>query len=256
MAVNIQAYCGLHYGREWLEWAIRSTLPFVDGWHIFYTDHPSHGYQTQATCPDTKAELQHIALPMGVQWHDIPPDIRQEGQHRDYAVEWLKNAGADLILWVDADEVWDVDDLQVLFEQAAKTPNVHDFRVKVRGHFWRSVNWVCKDACMPVRMINPHVPLGTEAYVSDAGFWHFGYAQSFQTVAYKIKIHGHRGELRRNWLSIYSDWEPGIVYDCGVHPTNACDDKTGKPFWTPEPFDRMEIADLIGDHPYFNDELI
>jgi hypothetical protein len=254
--VKISAYCGLHYGREWLEWAIRSTLPFVDSWHIFYAAHPSHGHDTRSTCPDTKEMLQDIAIPMGVQWHDIPDTIRYEGQHRDYATEWLKSAGADRILWVDADEVWSPDDLEHLYEQAMAGLGKREYRVKVHGHLWKSVNWICRDACMPVRMIDPHAPMGTEHYVSNAGFWHFGYAQAFETVAYKIKIHGHRGEFRRNWLSIYSHWKPGDIYKCGVHPTNGCDDKTGKSFWTPEAFDRFEIADLIGDHPYFCDELI
>lgn len=252
--MNIQAYCAMHYGKEWLEFAIRSVEPLIDIFHIFYTDHPSHGYQTKMTKPEGESRdvLKSIASQFAcTKWHDVD-QFWCEGDHRDYCVDYLTKQGADLILWVDADEVWDLDVLAEALD-FADSHDARDYRVRAI-HFWCGVNHVCLDECMPVRIIKPSG--SGEAYVPGRGFYHFGYAQSEILVLYKSKIHGHRAEWRKNWFSIYKGWEPGKVYKCGVHPTNECDDKTGKPFWTPIPFDRYDIEHLIWDHPYFNNERV
>lgn len=254
--MNIQAYCALHYGAEWLEWAIRSVIDFVDRYHIFYTPHPSHGQSTTMTVPDKESRdaLRAIAAIYGneVVWHDVD-HLWNEGDQRDYCVQQLASAGSDIVVWNDADEVWDPDVLCECLDAVA-AGSAKDYRVHAM-HFWKSVNWVCYDDCMPVRFIKPSG--SGEAFLPGQGFYHFGYAQSSMLVAYKSKIHGHRNEWRRNWWgTIYNKWEPGQSHKCGVHPTNECDDKTGKPFWTPVPFDRYDIEDLIGDHPYFSDEII
>ena len=252
-SLRILAYCALHYGAEWLEWAIRSVEPLVDEYHIFYTDHPSHGSTTDMTRPEgeSKAILKSIADMFDITvWHDVDR-FWQEGDHRDYCVDFLTKQGADLIVWNDADEIWDLDVLAKALDFAASN-DAKEYRTHAL-HFWCGVNYVCMDECMPVRIIKPSGK--GEAYIPGRGFYHFGYAQSAMTVLYKSKIHGHRGEWRKGWFPIYRDWEPGKTYYCGVHPTNTCD-KTGKPFWTPVPFDRYDIEELIGDHPYFKNERV
>ena len=251
--MKIASLTVLHYGREWLEWALRAVEPFVDESHIFYTPHPSHGQRTKSPCPDSREELHDIAsfFP-NVHWHDVD-QFWVEGEHRDYAKAKCFDAGADLILVVDADEVWDPDYLDQAIQQAYDGPEA-EYMSRVAGHFWRGVNWVCHDECVPVRLFKHGVGL---FYLEGPGFWHFGYAISNVTMLYKLKIHGHRAELRERWYpDVYRDWDPEIVYKCGVHPTNECDSTTGKSFWTPEPFDRNEVAHLIGDSPYFNDDYV
>lgn len=252
--MKILAYCSLHYGVEWLEWAIRSVEPLVDEFHIFYTPHPSHGHRTRMTIPEGESRevLKSIADGFDiVVWHDVDK-FWQEGDHRDYCVEVLTELGADLILWVDADEVWDLDVLAEALDFAA-AGTARNYLVHA-SHFWCGVNDICYDDCMPVRIIKPS---GTgDAFIPGMGFYHFGYAQSEMIVLYKSKIHGHRNDWRKNWFSMYKGWAPGKTYKCGVHPTNECDDKTGKPFWTPVPFNRYDIEHLIGDHPYFKDERV
>lgn len=242
--MNLIAYSIAHYGKEWLEWSLRSVTPFVDEMHIFYTPHPSHGTQARTRqCPDTRQDLRDIACEFDVVWHDVA-QFYQEGAHRDHAVKVCTDAGADTILVVDSDEVWDPDDLEVALGKVVGQPE-RNFGVEVNAHFWRGVNWVCRDKCSPIRFINPSGQ-GT-AYIGLPGFYHFGYAQSIRLVAYKMAIHGHRSEIRPRWFTTrFSRWEPGVN---DVHPTN-------EKFWNPEPFDRDLIAHLIGDHPYFNDELV
>lgn len=255
--MKISAYYALHYGREWLEWSLRSVRPFVDDLYILYTDHPSHGHDTQSRCPDTKEELFYIAEPFSPIWIDLPASIKDEGSYRQYAVDRLWQDGADIILAPDADEIWDADELSELIDCANTLP-FKRIGTGVKGHFWKSVNWICCDPCVPIRLLKKDGILEV-GYLSDLGFWHFGYAQSLVTVLYKSRIHGHKSEFRQEWPKLFHDWTPQTQNDplfrCGVHPTNGCD-ADGRPFWSPRQFDRQKIAHLIGDHPYFNDNLI
>ena len=75
---------------------------------------------------------------------------------------------------------------------------------------------------------------------------HMGYAQSVDITRYKISIHGHKHEFRSGWLKKFVTWKPGVM---DVHPV-------GVNTWTPEPFDKSLIEDLVGDHPYFHLETI
>ena len=72
--MKILAYCALHYGAEWLEWAIRSVEPLVDEYHIFYTPHPSHGHISNVPLPknESKDVLRAIADMYDITvWHDV-----------------------------------------------------------------------------------------------------------------------------------------------------------------------------------------
>lgn len=244
----------LHYGREWLEWALRSVEPFMDEMHIFYTPHPSHGHPaTRQTNPDSKEELFYIAKAFpSVHWHEVDA-FYNEGPQRDFARDFCIAEGADLIVVVDADEVWDPDDLDSAIAQAYGHPALWKSRIK--GNLWKGVHWVCRDDLRPDRII---VPGSLDPrYLEGPGFWHFGYAVSMQTMLYKLSIHGHKDELRKDWAYLYQQWKnPDDTPKCGVHPTNECDSTSGKAFWVPEPFDREELRHLIGDHPYFDEDLV
>jgi len=244
----------LHYGREWLEWALRAIYPFVDEMHVFYTPHPSHGHrETRHKCPDSQEELYDIVASFpNSRWH-IVRQFWNEGPHRDYAKQACFDSGADMILVVDADEVWDPDDLDDSINEAAGKPGI--YKSRIRGNLWKGLGWVCRDELMPDRIV---VPGSNEPrYLSGGGFWHFGYAVAVQTVIYKMSIHGHRNEIRPDWTYLYQEWKgPEDTPECGVHPTNGCDSRTGRGFWIPEAFDRKEIEHLVGDHPYFDEELV
>lgn len=244
----------LHYGREWLEWALRAVYPFMDEMHVFYTSHPSHGHrETRHKCPDSQEELYSIvsAFPNS-RWHDVD-QFWDEGPQRDHARQVCLDTEADMILVVDADEIWDPDDLDHSLGEAYDKPGI--WKSRIRGNLWKGVNWVCRDELMPDRII---VPGSSEPYyLSGRGFWHFGYAVSVQCMIYKWRIHGHRDELRKDWLYLYQEWKgPQDNSECGVHPTNECDGQTGKAFWSPVPFDREELRHLIADHPYWDEELV
>lgn len=241
---RIVACCTLHNGLEWLSHSMRSVDPFVDEIRIYYTEEPSHGHKTDLVCPEPRSAMKKVADGFGAYWHDGA--YSYEGQHRDFAYGDCAKAGADIILVVDADEIWLPENLLSALKFVQRNPEVRRWRVNML-HFWRSLGWVCRDGMWPERI---HVPSGfLEGYIPPAVAQplHMGYAQTPGLVYYKIRIHGHRAEFRFRWFEDkFMAWEPGMK---DVHPT--CEDT-----WTPEPYNRAQIADVVGDHPYFQLDLI
>lgn len=236
----------LHYGREWLFHSMRSVRPFVDEIRVFYTPKPSHGHTSQLQCPETREELHTISKQFDAVWHEgLYP---QEGQHRDYAIANCKEAGAEVILVVDADEIWLPEELKYALDYVRNNPfRIGRWCVNML-HFWRSLRWVCNDSMWPTRIIVPTRGHGI-GYVShnECQPLHMGYAQTPEIIEYKMSIHGHKDEIRPGWFGqMFLAWRPEMG---DVHPT--CEDT-----WTPKPYDRNLISDVVGDHSYFHLEII
>ena len=225
---------------------MRSVRSIVDEIYVFYTSRPSHGHGTDLRNPETRDELYNIAKPYQPIWHDAV-GYQHEGIHREFAVELCKNAGANLVVVVDADEIWDQEALQNAVTYTQSKP-YHSFRVGAR-HFWRSLKWICDDPAMPTRFIRTDLPRDAgEEYFHSGKFFHMGYAQSPSIVYYKMNIHGHKAELRPRWFEKkFLEWKPG---DKDVHPTN-------ENFWNPVPYvDDGTLEYIVGDHPYWGKDII
>lgn len=239
------AYYALHYGAEYLAWSIRSIQHAVDEIHILYSPTPTFGHGTHLLNPDTEANLQsevHRFATKPIFWHT--GQWNNEGEHRTAAIELAKKAGADQVLWVDADELWDADTLTAALDASAERD---EGVVRVRFvHFYRSFGWICEDATMPTRIIN--VGKEGEWYLSPQEWpvLHMGYAQSEATIRYKQDIHGHKAEWRPEWFhQKFLGWIPGIK---DVHPT--CREN----FWEPKAIDVPLwniVTDVLYDHPYY-----
>lgn len=239
----------VHYGAEWLRWSMKSISKLVDDIHIFYTDKPSFGYDTDLVCPESKEDILRQAIQSEVKFSWVTcPEFPNEGAHRDFAINALAD-DFDTILVVDSDEIWPYDDLYKALFVAEKYHVVNRFHVGMR-HFWRSVRWVCDDPAMPIRIIHPNVKNDSFAYL-DVHAYHMGYAQSPAIIRYKESIHGHKGEWRERWFEDkFMAWKPGYG---DVHPTNVN-------FWNPARFDSNadegRLYNIISDHPYINLEII
>lgn len=254
--MNIQSYTVLHYGKDYLPYAIRSIYPLVNQINIFYTPHPSHGHATSLPPIETEEELWQAAF-------TYDPDkkvhftrvegIRYEGQQRDYAVSKCKEFGADILLVQDYDEIWQLETLQkalTLVEETTIDWGRYIWRVNFR-HFWRSFNYVCKDDGWPDRIIDlrnfPHDNYGYNYISREFGdIYHFGYAIKSSVLRYKLAIHGHHNEMRKGWLE--SKWYPFAKED--VHPTND------KNFWNAVPFDKTTLPEFMREHPFYDLEMI
>jgi len=242
--MNIHSYTVLHYGASYLPYALRSVYDYVDRLHVIYTPTPSHGTLTDAAPPDSRDELLTAAYTYNpghkIDWYDIE-HITQEGPQRDMAVRICKDAGADMILVVDCDEVWTADTLRAALAHAWQANIVRDWLINFT-HFWRSFDYVCKDNNWPVRIIDLRHDTGVGYIPVELGdIYHFGYAVTNDIMEYKWQIHGHKAEMRPDWWGKWDAWPP--AEDC--HPTNDNN------WWMPQPFDKSQLPELMRQHPFY-----
>lgn len=245
------AYYALHYGKEFLAWSIRSIQEAVDEIVILYSDRPSFGHSTELSCPDQEAELKeqaHRFLKKPLHWQR--GHWGNEGSHRNEILNIARDLGAQQLLVVDADELWAAGQAELALNAAEARP---ERNVLVRfTHFWRSFKWICKDPCMPVRIVNL---TGNGTWYLDPQLHpvlHFGYAQRIDLIRYKQAIHGHKNEWRPRWFEeTFLKWTPGSMMG-DLHPTNVS-------FWSAEQIDKQlgrVLAELLCDHPYWDKDII
>lgn len=243
----------LHYGASYLAYALKSVYDQVNRLHVFYNPTPSHGTQTKLTCPDSRDDLLLAAFAYDpdekIRWYET--DHRQEGPQRDAALEVCRQAGAELVLVVDCDEVWSPSTLQLCLAHAyyGRGPSGPSRNWLLNfTTLWRSFNWVCTDDLWPVRMIDLRQSEKTTAYLPReyGATYHFGYAVRDEVLRYKMAIHGHHAEWRPDWYDTkWNAWPPPD--DC--HPTNLN-------FWHPKPFDKENLPQVMRSHPWWGAERI
>jgi hypothetical protein len=249
--MKIHSLTILHYGADYLPYAIRSVYPLVDECHVFYTPTPSHGHQTDTPPIETKNELMQAAFACDpdnkVRWYDML-GVNQEGIQRDLALQTVQGAGAELVLVLDYDEIWAQDTLALFLSEVWERGGTRNNLVNMI-HFWRSFNWACYDEGWPVRIIDLRYSSGTHYLPTQvARVFHFGYAVRDAIMQYKWEIHGHKNEMRLGWLdNIWPTWPPPD----NCHPTNGRNER-GKPFWTPKPFDKSLLPEFMQEHPFYD----
>jgi hypothetical protein len=235
----IIAYTALHYGSPYLEWAIRSVIDHVDEYYIFYSADGSHGTRSNAILPnsDTPQALKDLAFKAAgdkLQW--IEGGWQHEGQQRDAIYDYMP-PNTDAILVLDYDEIWQDVDKAIKY---AIDYNVQRSRLPM-VHFWRSFHRaIIHDPAYPIRII---VPGGTQDHtIQVRPIAHMGYAIPSWLVRYKMAIHGHKAELRKDIDWFRDRWITNAEEDC--HPV-------GSEFWNPEivrPGDYLPA--FMQDHPY------
>lgn len=248
--MKIHSYTVIHYGADYISYALRSIYDHVEQAHIIYTPHPSHGHQTNQPPIETKEEIQAAALAYDpdskIRWYDIK-GAYHEGQHRDTAVKICKDAGAEMILVVDYDEVWPQSTLNAALSYSQHENRVRNWLINFT-HLWKSFDYACYDQGWPVRILDLRHNDGIAYIPKTFGeVYHFGYAIRDEVMRYKISIHGHKNEMRQGWLdNQWAAWPP--AEDC--HPTNEED------FWTPVEVDKLELPLIMREHPYYDLERI
>lgn len=250
------AYCALHYGADYLGYAIRSVIDHVDQFIVAYTDVGSHGHRTALSCPDSMETLYEIARRAAgdkLLWHANRWDY--EGQQRDFAVSLAEKNDADVILVVDSDEIWP-ENYAGIVASGVYWGIWHEWRLPMI-HYWRSFyKAVLHDPAYPIRAINPSLKnvmpdkRTTTANLGDALLYlnHMGYAQRSEIVKYKLLTHGHKNEFRQD-----VDWFNDVFmanrqHDC--HPV-------GSEYWTPEAVNPLDyMPEFMQKHPYYKLDVI
>lgn len=241
--MKVVGFTCLHYGRDYLAYAIRSIIDHIDEYHVAYSAIGSHGHRTQVRCPETRDELYAIASEAAgskLRWHD--GEWPHEGAQRDSIHEYAPDA--DVIIVLDADEIWPKD---LIWWYLEFLKHGGEFQRNVRVpivHFWRSFyRSVIHDPAYPVRIINTNRNQGEMTLPTSLKIAHFGYAQRPEIVEYKILTHGHKGEWRKDVDWFKDRYLANAQIDC--HPV-------GSEYWNPErvdPYDYMPR--WMESHPYF-----
>ena len=239
--MRVLGYIMLHYGMEYLEYAIRAIDPFCEKIMIFYTPKPSHGTWSGKECPENEEELKKLAYHASKKVEWVKKQYMAENMHRREVFKYSK--GYDLVLNADSDEVWDQAYLEDCLKQAVNTDSRY---IGIYGfiNFYRSFNWVVEDFFYPIRIHNLKSNK-REVKTLKGKVYHFGYAQREEILRYKIGIHGHSGEWKPNWLeNKWLNFDP--LETSRMHPCS-------NDVWIQaKPFDKTMLPDMLKDHPYYD----
>jgi len=243
--VKIIAYTALHYGADYLPYAIRAVIDHVQEWHILYSAQGSHGHRSDVTCPESRDLLHQIAHESAgdkLRWHD--GDWTHEGKQRDSIHTFAPDA--DMVLNVDYDELWTQGGLQSAIQQAMDG-DAHAYRVPM-VHFWRSFRRaILHDPAYPTRIIMPKRGQGSDTlHVRPVA--HMGYAITPKMMRYKWRIHGHKAQQRHdvNWFD--DVYLANRQHDC--HPV-------GSDYWTPETVHPLAyLPGTMTKHPFYGMDVI
>lgn len=244
------SYTALHYGSDYLYWALRSVADYVDECWILYAATGSHGYKTRRPCPDQKGALRAKAIAAaGRKVHWVDGDWTQEHEQREAIYDLAPDA--DVILVLDADEIWPDNMAKTIVD----TVRVHGTSYRAVRlpmiHYWRSFyRCVLHDPAFPERVIIGKADRGgyVDTWSHMRPINHMGYAQRSEIVEYKQHTHGHRGEWRKDIDWYQARFLANAQVDC--HPV-------GSQYWNPEavnPWDYLPA--FMKGHPYAGLELI
>lgn len=246
--MRIISFTVLHYGADYLKYALASVNPAVDAQYVLYTSQGSHGHRTNARCPDTRDQLAALAIEgAGDKLRWVEKDFDSEGAQRDYI--HVLEPDADCVIVVDADEVYSERLVDNIYAYALSA-DYHVSRLRLPfWHYWRSFKrGFMHDPAYPERVIFPKADNDKRDTFSTRDFvHHFGYSQSSEIVEYKQLTHGHKAEWRKD-----CDWFKDIFmtnrqFDC--HPV-------GSDAWTCEDMDASALPAILNDHPFRNLDLI
>lgn len=215
MANRVLGEVILHYGGEYLSEAIKAAAQYCEEIIVLYSPKPSHGHGTHIQCPEKESDLMNIAYSASPKVRWVTVDVTQEGVHRGQIFKIADKGKYDGILVFDADEV--MDDLTEAIEQCFQSKK-RNIGFSKYINFYKSFNYACYDSFTPIRFHNLHNSDDIGCDVVDATVYHFGCAQRMPIMEYKLLIHGHKNEIRPNWLNdIYKKWEPGMIIENGLH---------------------------------------
>ena len=245
--IRVIGYMPLLYGKHYLKQSLLSVINHVEKMVILYTDKPSYGFGTSLQNPDTQAELLAIAQEVcgdKLIWEKV--NIGTEGGHR--GLIYNHSQGFDVIVAVDSDEVYCEEDLALAIQMAYNS-DYRYFGIAGYINLWRSFNWACYDGYTPIRLTNLHNEKGET--VIPCKIWHFSTAQPIETTKYKIDIHGHKDEIRKDWLQkVFLDWNPNVPEDnINLH-------LVAEGLWNATPYDKTQMPEYLQQHPFYNLEII
>lgn len=245
--MKVLGFMPIHYGKEYLKESLLSIKDFCESIVVSYTPIGSQGYHTTDVCPDTRDEIYSIAVnTLGNKLIWVEGTYNAENSHRRVAHDY--SSGYDLILSIDADEVFEPKEIQGALDFAYNN-NERYYGIKGYLNFWRSFNHVCLDGFRPIRIENLKRDNTLQNHECPLTIYHFSTAQSEAIMRYKYKVFGHASEIKTDWLdNMHYAWTPEKNFG-DLHPVSI-------DLWNTIPFDKNKMPEFLKQHPNFNKELI
>jgi len=245
--MRILGFMSIHYGVEYLMESLLSVVNHVDKMVISYSNKPSHGVHCELECPDKEEDILRICkevLGNKLIWDSGA--YGSEGEHR--AVRYKYSDGYDLILTIDADEVYNELELPSALKFAYKNKERY-YGINGYINLWRSFNFACYDQFRPIRIEKLTVSNQLQNHGCMLTVWHFSTCQREDIMRYKYKVFGHAAEVRPQWLdSIYYRWTPDNQFN-DLHVVALG-------LWNATPYDKYTLPHYLQIHPNFNKKLV
>lgn len=247
--IPVLAYYPIHYGAEYLDASVKSIEKFVDEIVILYSPWPSYGFDSNVQCPESEELIRSTAMKASnkVTFVRLPRRPASEGEHRSLIQRFIRPYH-DLLLQFDADEIWEEKSLKKSLEEAMlMKSSVRNFGINGFVNFWKSFDYACYDPFTPIRIISLRCTENNMS-VLNSTIYHFGCAQSASIMNYKYLIHGHKRELRNNWLNeVYYNWSNERE---NLHPV-------ANGLWKRAiPFDKQTLPNILKNHTNFAKNVI
>ena len=246
--MKVLGFMSILYGKEYLKESLLSIRDHVEKMVIAYTYNPSQGQRTNLPCPDSVDEIHAICsevLGSKLIWNEAQ-SYRAEHEHRAVARDYA--SGYDLILTIDADEVFEPTEVQNALEYAYNNKERY-YGIKGYVNFWRCFDFACYDGFRPIRIENLNNINTQQNLECPLTIYHFSTAQSEEITRYKYTAFGHANELKPNWLDgTFYKWDrTNQVKDLHCVAYNL---------WNAEPFDKTKLPEFLKKHPNYNKDLI
>lgn len=246
--MKVLGFIGIHYGVEYLEACLKSVVNHVDMMVVAYSKNPSHGVGCNEKCPDDESEIIKICQNvLGGKLIYISRDsFSNEGEHRN--MRYAYSNGYDLILTIDADEVYKEDELPNALNYAY-TNKERYYGINGYVNFWRSFDFACYDGFRPIRIENLNVSNQLQNLSCPLTVYHFSTCQSQYMMRYKYRVFGHATEVRPQWLdNIYYKWTPENNFgDLHVVAIGL---------WNATSFDKTTLPSYLKEHVNYNKHLV
>lgn len=238
----------IHYGLEYLKESLTSIKDHVQGMVISYVHKPSHGFKTILDCPDKAEDIRKVCeevLGNKLIW-DEADFYGAENIHRSVAKKYSQ--GFDLILTIDADEVFEPSEINNALNYAY-THNERYYGINGYLNFWRCFDYVCLDGFRPIRIENLNNHNSLQNLNCPLTIYHFSTAQSRAVMEYKYSCFGHANEIKPDYLEkVFYKWTPENNFG-DLHPVSIN-------LWNAVKFDKNKLPDFLKKHPNFDKTLI
>lgn len=219
--LKIAANYVVFYGEEFIEYSVKSIYEYVERINIAVGKKSWKNHKAERFAPIDNLLEKVYSIP------DPDKKIRiykgiwdSDTEHRNFLLD--KCIGKyDYAMLIDADEVWEKEQIQGLRDTAEKCRDIPEIKAVSVGsiNYYKSLHWGHKglryninylfraDGSVHHEWIRHPGTVKTEE--TSAYYHHYGYAYPPDIIKNKVQMWGHSGEVMEDWFNkAYLPWKP------------------------------------------------